>query len=156
MHIHQAYNSDEPKSVRKPIRIASALTSGIDSLSNDSPAPRTPRRRIGPKLTAPNSDDGITLVADPTPLGIGSPSYSRPPHILPSTPPSNRSPTKLKPPRTTKKAQAAAEQARREAYAREIFQELNRIVFKDELPKETKLNWSKRLLTTAGRAKWHR
>jgi hypothetical protein len=59
-------------------------------------------------------------------------------------------------PRTTKKAQVAAEQARREQYAAELFEELNRVVFKDGLPKETKMNWNKRLLTTAGRAKWHR
>lgn len=61
-----------------------------------------------------------------------------------------------KEPRTTKKTQAAAEQARREQYAADLFEELNRVVFKDGLPKETKMNWNKRLLTTAGRAKWHR
>lgn len=56
----------------------------------------------------------------------------------------------------TKKGQAAAEQARREQYAEELFAELNQVVFKEGLPKETKLVWNKRLLTTAGRAKWHR
>lgn len=59
-------------------------------------------------------------------------------------------------PRLSKKAQVAAEQERRVTYARSLFEELNRSVFEDKLPKETKLNWSKRLLTTAGRAKWHR
>ncbi|KAG6889455.1 hypothetical protein C0992_005077, partial [Termitomyces sp. T32_za158] len=58
--------------------------------------------------------------------------------------------------RLTKKAQAAVEQERRVTYAQSLFEELNRSVFEDKLPKETKLNWSKRLLTTAGRAKWHR
>lgn len=56
----------------------------------------------------------------------------------------------------SKKAQAAAEQQRRVTYARGLFEELNRSVFEDKLPKDTKLIWSKRLLTTAGRAKWHR
>ncbi|KAG5646085.1 hypothetical protein DXG03_004508 [Asterophora parasitica] len=77
---------------------------------------------------------------------------------LPATPSTPKSGT-TKPkhaPRTGKRAQAAAEQGRRERYAQVLFSELNHSVFKDGLPKETKLNWSKRLLTTAGRAKWHR
>ncbi|KAF8887770.1 SprT-like family-domain-containing protein, partial [Infundibulicybe gibba] len=69
-------------------------------------------------------------------------------------------PTKARQPggssRKGTKAQAAAEQLRREKYAQELFDELNRVVFKNGLPKETKLNWNKRLLSTAGRAKWHR
>ena len=63
---------------------------------------------------------------------------------------------KGKAPRVTKKALREAEQARREKYAEELFEELNTAVFNDGLPKETKLNWSNRLLTTAGRAKWRR
>lgn len=59
-------------------------------------------------------------------------------------------------PRVTKKAQAAAAQAHREAYAQSLFTELNTLVFSDGLPAETKLRWSKTLLTTAGRARWHR
>lgn len=78
------------------------------------------------------------------PLVNGEYSSSTP--VIPST----------KTPRVTKKRQAAAEQALREQYAIDLFEELNRTVFKGGLPKETKLNWSKRLLTTAGRAKWHR
>ncbi|KAG1885658.1 SprT-like family-domain-containing protein [Suillus subluteus] len=50
----------------------------------------------------------------------------------------------------------AEEQARREKYAAQLFEELNSTIFKNGLPRETKLNWNKRLLTTAGRAKWHR
>lgn len=56
----------------------------------------------------------------------------------------------------SKKAAAAAVQAHREAYARELFNTLNTLAFDGGLPKETKLTWSKTLLTTAGRAKWHR
>lgn len=48
------------------------------------------------------------------------------------------------------------EQARRQKYASDLFSELNKDVFGDRLPKETTLEWSKRLLTTAGRARWHR
>ncbi|KAJ8596506.1 hypothetical protein M405DRAFT_726107 [Rhizopogon salebrosus TDB-379] len=48
------------------------------------------------------------------------------------------------------------EQERREKYAEKLFAELNSTVFNDGLPRETKLNWNKRLLTTAGRARWHK
>ncbi|KAG1867821.1 SprT-like family-domain-containing protein [Suillus subalutaceus] len=50
----------------------------------------------------------------------------------------------------------AEEQACREKYAAQLFEELNSTIFNNGLPRETKLNWNKRLLTTAGRAKWHR
>ncbi|KZT22106.1 hypothetical protein NEOLEDRAFT_1072350 [Neolentinus lepideus HHB14362 ss-1] len=56
----------------------------------------------------------------------------------------------------TKKAQAEANQAKRAAYAEELFAELNHSIFKDGLPTDTKLVWNTRLLTTAGKAKWHR
>ena len=64
--------------------------------------------------------------------------------------------TKTKTPRTSKKALALAEQAERAAYAQSLFDELNRAVFSGGLPVETTLVWSNRLLTTAGRARWHR
>ncbi|KAK7694185.1 hypothetical protein QCA50_001365 [Cerrena zonata] len=54
----------------------------------------------------------------------------------------------------SKKAIKAAEQARREEYAQYEFHSLNREVFGERLPADTKLIWSKRLLTTAGRASW--
>jgi hypothetical protein len=50
----------------------------------------------------------------------------------------------------------AEEQIRREKYAAQLFEELNSTIFNNGLPIETKLNWNKRLLTTAGRAKWYR
>jgi hypothetical protein len=56
----------------------------------------------------------------------------------------------------SKKALAQAEQAERAAYAQSLFDELNRGVFASGLPIETSLVWSNRLLTTAGRARWHR
>lgn len=56
----------------------------------------------------------------------------------------------------TKKARMEAELLRRQKYAQEIFDDLNRSVFKEGLPASTKLVWNKRLLTTAGKAKYHR
>ncbi|KAH9921399.1 SprT-like family-domain-containing protein [Fomitopsis serialis] len=50
----------------------------------------------------------------------------------------------------------AAEQQRRERYANTFFDEMNRLVFGHGLPSKTELKWSKRLLTTAGKANWHR
>ncbi|KAG6381382.1 hypothetical protein JVT61DRAFT_5796 [Boletus reticuloceps] len=50
----------------------------------------------------------------------------------------------------------AKEQARLQKYATDLFAQLNKDVFGDCLPKDTTLEWSKRLLTTAGRARWHR
>lgn len=41
-------------------------------------------------------------------------------------------------------------------YAEELFAVLNKTVFNGKLPSSTKLNWNKRLLKTAGRAKYHR
>jgi hypothetical protein len=64
--------------------------------------------------------------------------------------------TPAKTPRTSKKALALAEQAERATYAQSLFDELNRGVFAGGLPVETTLLWSNRLLTTAGRARWHR
>jgi len=58
--------------------------------------------------------------------------------------------------RKSKKATEEAEQARREIYAQELFDELNKSVFGNGLPENTKLNWNKRLLTTAGKAKYRR
>ena len=59
-------------------------------------------------------------------------------------------------PQTSKKALMQAEQEEHAAYAQSLFDELNRMVFAGGLPVETTLVWSNRLLTTAGRARWHR
>lgn len=56
----------------------------------------------------------------------------------------------------TKKKCKQEQQDKLRDYAQTLFAELNRTVFKQQLPEDTKLNWNKRLLTTAGRAKWHR
>lgn len=56
----------------------------------------------------------------------------------------------------SKKALEAALFERRQAYAKLLFKELNESIFGGRLPATTELKWSKRLLTTAGRAHWHR
>lgn len=70
----------------------------------------------------------------------------------------NVAPTSVKKSSTkiSKKVRDAAEQFRREKYAAVLFAELNQRIFGDGLPKDTKLEWNKRLLTTAGRARWYR
>ncbi|TFK40911.1 SprT-like family-domain-containing protein [Crucibulum laeve] len=70
--------------------------------------------------------------------------------------PAQKIPSKKQTPRQINKAHITEEQFRLEAYAQQIFTELNKSVFEDKLPKSTILNWNKRLLSTAGRAKWHR
>ncbi len=71
---------------------------------------------------------------------------------------SSPAPSKLasKAPRMTKKALLQLELKRRKAYAEAFFKELNDAVFGGGIPAETKLEWNKRLLTTAGRAHWHK
>ena len=56
----------------------------------------------------------------------------------------------------SKKVKEAARRAHLEAYAANLFEELNQAVFKGELPSSTKLNWNVRLTSTAGKAKWHK
>ncbi|EIN13243.1 hypothetical protein PUNSTDRAFT_57472, partial [Punctularia strigosozonata HHB-11173 SS5] len=79
---------------------------------------------------------------------------------VPSTP--SRSPKKgsssagRTPKRMSKKAEAEAKAARLATYANDLFSDLNRSVFDNGLPKETTLVWNKRLLSTAGKASWHR
>lgn len=76
--------------------------------------------------------------------------------VMPSTPgfqSKNGSPSKK---RMTKKELERQAQARLEAYAQTLFDDLNKLVFQNQLPADTALMWNKRLLTTAGRARWHR
>ncbi|KAG6918674.1 hypothetical protein DXG01_012491 [Tephrocybe rancida] len=137
---------DEPKSARTPLR--------LPSQADIAPAPVKRLQLVR------DSEKSLTLEAasstQENTLASRKAAYSLPASV---TPVSTTKATGTKPrgtPRISKKAQAAAEQERRELYARKLFDELNHTVFGDKLPKETKLNWSKRLLTTAGRAKWHR
>ncbi|TFK76685.1 hypothetical protein BDN72DRAFT_829838 [Pluteus cervinus] len=135
---------NEPKSARKPFQTPKAT---------DTPAKGRPRKPAGASKK-PNEDvfgtpDVALPGAFPEPASAVMQS--------PSTPPKKKTSAKAaQPSRTSKKAQAQAEQTRRRDYAIELFNDLNHRVFGDRLPQDTKLVWNNRLLTTAGRAKWHR
>jgi len=109
-------------------------------------------------LTDSDSEKKTTVDHDDRPAASALPA-----HVAVSILSTPKTPLKAKPkstpaktPRTSKKAQALAEQAERASYAQSLFDELNRGVFAGGLPVETTLIWSNRLLTTAGRARWHR
>ena len=106
-------------------------------------------------LPDPNSEKVKTHMGM---AGVGDPLAAIPPKTPLNAKSKSTTPAKpTKTPRTSsKKALAQAEQAERAAYARSLFDELNRTVFAGGLPVETTLVWSNRLLTTAGRARWHR
>ncbi|KAI6045031.1 SprT-like family-domain-containing protein [Pisolithus marmoratus] len=120
-----------------------------------------------------SSDNEVILTHDSSPESRGPettnyPATNTTKHKLPRAPEGNDDtlcspwkkalPTsgKKSPTKSSKKVRDAAEQLRREKYAVNLFAELNHTVFGDGLPKDTKLEWSKRLLTTAGRARWYR
>ncbi|KAG6872461.1 hypothetical protein C0995_009564 [Termitomyces sp. Mi166 len=131
---------DEPRSARKPLRLPDlSKASSPDLTDNSEQSPTLDRDTGNPKGTC-------------RPKALDAPLTPATPMFTARTPGSRNKGT----PRLSKKAQAAVEQERRVIYAQELFDDLNRSVFEGRLPKETKLNWSKRLLTTAGRAKWHR
>ncbi|KII86319.1 hypothetical protein PLICRDRAFT_56048 [Plicaturopsis crispa FD-325 SS-3] len=123
---------DEPRSARKPIRDATVSTPSLP-IASTSIIPQTPRKRV-------QRGDALATTTASAATGLGG---------LPSA-------SASKPPRVMKKTAAAAEQVRREIYAQTLFAELNRTVFNNGLPANTALKWNVRLLTTAGRAKWHR
>lgn len=112
-------------------------------------------------LTDPDSEKKTTVAGD---VDDDRPALrALPAHIAVSILATPKTPLRAKPkstpaktPRTSKKALVLAEQAERAAYAQSLFDELNRGVFAGGLPVETTLIWSNRLLTTAGRARWHR
>jgi len=79
------------------------------------------------------------------------------PVACPSTPVSRRVGGKPATPRSrNEKAKVIEKITMLHIYAEELFADLNKTVFKNRLPASTKLNWNKRLLKTAGRAKYHR
>ena len=159
-------SSKEPKSTARPIPGPSKLAS----------SPTKPKPVVISLLSSDTSDSdlsSISRVADRTPCPLDSDDAqegrqndaetsrsSSPSSISPAVEKSTgklpAGTTLAKKPRMTKKVKQAIEQARREKYALDLFEELNKVVFKDGLPKETALKWSNRLLTTAGRAKWKR
>jgi hypothetical protein len=211
--MYTLYYSNEPRSARKPLKIAdrpgplaaaSSSVSAFPQLSDLTPrSPRTGSPQPGlshdrtgksesrsgtPQLSQPRRRRPPPRVTGtsrpaPSPLGysLGSPETKSTviflddvdddedetsgvivtkPSIASDLPTpvtiSPRSGQQGLPKRRTTRTARLVEQARREQYAQSLFDELNRDVFGGALPAETKLNWNKRLLTTAGRAKWHR
>ncbi|KAH9486658.1 HMG box-containing protein C19G7.04 [Psilocybe cubensis] len=129
---------DEPRSARTPIRMGSRKpTSDVTKLAHDMD------RVHDPKKTNIASSDHISNVVE----GVSS---------KPIPGKSTKGISQQTSKRITKKAQLEAEQRRLHAYAQQLFNDLNKYVFNQQLPEGTLLNWNKRLLTTAGRAKYHR
>ena len=140
--------SNDPSTARKPIRRSPSFPNVKTTALKPRSIPVTHSKSLGTDFVDLASDDDFVVL----PPAVTPSSRTR--RTAGGTPSTSSLPQKV--PRVTKKAHAAAEQARREKYAADLFEELNRAVFKDGLPIETKMNWNKRLLTTAGRAKWHR
>lgn len=110
-------------------------------------------RRMLPSASIPSVPDHLPRTttifdSDDDEMPPRTPSRTRNPKSTASTSSTPRS--------SSKKSVAATEQARREAYAQQFFNDLNEKVFGNGLPRETRLHWNVRLLTTAGRAKWRR
>ncbi|KAF5337267.1 hypothetical protein D9611_003404 [Ephemerocybe angulata] len=127
---------DEPPSARKPLRkpLSKASITGEGTNPVNDVFGMT-----GPRDDHPPSDSHLEL-----------------PDVAPVAP---RPSPKKKPSRTPRVNSKKAKEEQQEklyTYASSLFEELNRTVFKGGLPADTKLNWNKRLLTTAGRAKWHK
>ncbi|KAL0576381.1 hypothetical protein V5O48_005602 [Marasmius crinis-equi] len=75
-----------------------------------------------------------------------------------SATPSTNTPTQASPSKR-KPSKKALEEARLTAlfeYAQNFFHEINAAVFGNGLPRQTELIWNKKLLTTAGKAKWNK
>ncbi|EIM80885.1 uncharacterized protein STEHIDRAFT_135188 [Stereum hirsutum FP-91666 SS1] len=121
-------------------------------ISHPTPAPR-PRKTK--QLSGDGQDAGPSRGGRPT---TPPRAHTQPNPFILDTPQTPQSTARRTPgaPRTTKKSLQQAEQKRRAEYAQDLFNELNEVVFGGGLPSETKLAWSARLLTTAGRAKWKR
>ena len=124
-----ALPSDEPKSAKTPLRVGTKDQARSTPNKSGNHSEKTINGRKPPSSSA----------ASLFPLRIEPP--------LASSPKARSS---------SKKAQQTVEQQRRHDYAQQLFDDLNASVFKGGLPNNTALNWNKRLLTTAGRAKWHR
>ncbi|KJA29356.1 hypothetical protein HYPSUDRAFT_211237 [Hypholoma sublateritium FD-334 SS-4] len=136
---------DEPRGARTPLRVAPKGTSGIvtkgsaNGSGQDLATPKKTRSLASLVLlgNTPGLSDGPAKGAAAKKVAGDKP------HAAPPRP-------------NTKKARLAAELLKRHEYAQQLFDDLNKAVFKGGLPDNTQLNWNKRLLTTAGKAKYHR
>ena len=125
-----ALSSDEPKSAKMPLRV------GTKDKARSTPNKSGNHSEMTSNGGKPPSPSAASLLF---PLRLEPP---------PASSPKARS--------SSKKTQQTVEQQRRHDYAQQLFDDLNASIFKGGLPNNTALNWNKRLLTTAGRAKWHR
>ena len=123
-------HSDEPKSAKTPLRVGTKDKARSTPNKSGSRSEMTSNGEKPPSLSAANLL--FPLRIEPSPASS----------------PKARS--------NSKKTQQTVEQQRRHDYAQQLFDDLNASIFKGGLPSNTALNWNKRLLTTAGRAKWHR
>ncbi|KAA1477611.1 hypothetical protein DENSPDRAFT_616267 [Dentipellis sp. KUC8613] len=141
---------NEPSSARKPVRKAAVIaTPQVPKTPGKSRAQKQANSTLSLALTA-SRENTISLPPSTRTTASKVPEPPRTPKRNPA------SSTPAKTPRTSKKAAALAAQTQREVYAQELFDELNKTVFGEGIPAGTKLVWSNRLLTTAGRARWHR
>ncbi|KAK7468505.1 hypothetical protein VKT23_003011 [Stygiomarasmius scandens] len=123
---------DEPKSHRKTMRITH------ESIV-DSPTPSSPRKHPQPKAatTSVISSNVTSSIFTPSKSGAASTSTS---------------PMKK---RTSAKAKREERLNELKEYAEKLYDELNQKIFGKKLP-DAPLQWNTRLLTTAGKAQWHR
>lgn len=128
------YLNDPPGS-HKPFRLPGAPATPRAARLKE-PAPSTPKSRVLDLKSDDLDNESVT--------NVGTPSK-----ITPAK-------AKRTPRQPTKKARAEADFQHRKEYAQSLFVELNKQVFGDRLPSNTQLVWNKRLLTTAGRAKFLR
>ncbi|KXN87546.1 HMG box-containing protein C19G7.04 [Leucoagaricus sp. SymC.cos] len=134
---------DEPKSARRPVKIV---------------APRDHSPAKQPQNVAASVQ---TDIPTPSTTSVSAVTFTDPPSAtsavnMPVSRKTIRTKSAKLTTRVSKKAIAEAEQTSRERYAQDLFDELNKSVFKNGLPEKTELRWNKRLLTTAGKAKYRR
>ncbi|KAF9056431.1 SprT-like family-domain-containing protein [Panaeolus papilionaceus] len=110
---------------------------------------RTPLRKS--KLNIPSLEPEDAAFSSPTQANATNTATAKTPYKKPAK---KSAPSAT--PRTSKKAQLAQQRERLHTYAQLLFSDLNTIVFGGALPETTQLNWNNRLVSTAGRAKWHR
>ena len=121
--------SDEPKSAKTPLRVGTREKARSTPKKSGNHSEMTNNGRKPPSPSAANSLFPLRIELPPASSAKA---------------------------RSSKKTQQTVEQQKRHNYAQQLFDDLNASVFKGGLPNNTELNWNKRLLTTAGRAKWHR
>ncbi|KAH9850672.1 SprT-like family-domain-containing protein [Lenzites betulinus] len=151
---------NEPPAARKPLRKAAtpARTTQGSPFTPLRPSQLSDRPNANTFDLLANEDSSDESDSDIFGLDPVKPK-SRPARIESNARPAVPSPAPSKPgkaPRMTAKKRREAELERLRTYAADFFRELNETVFGGGIPENTPLVWSKRLLTTAGKAQWYR